>query len=170
MPESETPPAMHGMSYPGDLRGSARLRADELQELRVQVDSLRHESAMLQRERSKYVDLFRYAPDAYLVTDPAGVISEANLAAGALFRAEPSSLAGRSLIALVTQQDARHCESFLETLKRLDGPDAETAARVVLRIRPRGHSVFVVFARVTVVAGDGPEPVALRWTLRSFSG
>jgi PAS domain S-box-containing protein len=157
------------MTYLGELRGSARPDRDELEALRVQVDSLRHESAMLERERSKYIDLFEHAPDAYLVTDPDGVIHEANLAAGALFDVEPSLLAGRPLIDFVTRHDASSCASFLEKLRRFGAPGG-TAARVVLRVQPLGHSVFVVFARVTVVAGDGPRPIALRWTLRSFHG
>ncbi len=170
MPVSETPPAEHGMAYQGELRRSAPPHRDELEQLRLQVDSLRHESAVLERERSKYIDLFEHAPDAYLVTDPAGVICEANLAAGALFGAEPSSLTGRSLIAFVTQQDRDNCESFLQTLGRFDASGSGSVARVVLRMRSRGPSVFVVFARVTVVAGEGPRPIALRWTLRSFNG
>src|SRR5580698_1035831 len=85
-----------------DLIDEMTLRDEELRsttdELREQIDSLRRASALLERERSKYIDLFEQAPDAYIVTNMAGVIDEANLAAAALFRAEPSFLGGRTLI------------------------------------------------------------------------
>jgi PAS domain S-box-containing protein len=157
------------MTYLAELGRSAPVEREELDDLREQVHSLRHASARLERERSKYIDLFQHAPDAYLVTDAAGTIADANVAAGALFRAAPSSLVGRSFTAFVTQQDAATFGAFLQSLTGPDAAGSGRAARIVLRMRPRGHSVFVVFARVTAAAGEG-APVTLRWTLRCFNG
>ncbi len=173
MTASETPPVNHEMTFLAELGRSAPVEREELDDLRQQVHSLRRASARLERERSKYIDLFEHAPDAYLVTDPAGVVAEANVAAGALFRADPSSLVGRSLSAFVTQQDAANFDAFLRSMTVPDASSTERdrrAARIVLRMRPRGHSVFVVFARVTAAAGEAATPVALRWTLRCFNG
>jgi PAS domain-containing protein len=155
-----------------DLIDEMTVRDEELRsttdELREQIESLRRASALLERERSKYIDLFEQAPDAYIVTNMAGVIDEANLAAAALFRAEPSFLGGRTLITFVARQDTRSFRSFLHQLQALDPGRPAGPSRVVLRMRPRGHAVFVVFARVTLVAGDNGQPIALRWVLRQF--
>ena len=37
----------------------------------------------MEQERHRYQELFDAAPDAYLTTDPAGIVREANLAAAA---------------------------------------------------------------------------------------
>lgn len=46
-------------------------------ELREQVDAITRACALLERERTKYVDLFTHAPDAYVVTDLMGVAHRA---------------------------------------------------------------------------------------------
>jgi hypothetical protein len=62
------------------------------------------EFEQLALERNRYFDLFDLAPDAYLVTDPYGIIMEANAAAAALLGASAfgpgasaASLRGRAL-------------------------------------------------------------------------
>ncbi|HXQ76880.1 MAG TPA: hypothetical protein VN797_01670, partial [Gemmatimonadaceae bacterium] len=56
-----------------------------LEELNVADEELRHQNEELarsrdeiDRERAKYLELFEFAPDPYLVTDSTGVIHEAN--------------------------------------------------------------------------------------------
>src|SRR5712671_1163006 len=55
------------------------------------------EVEQLTLERDRYADLFELAPDAYLVTDPYGIIMEVNAAATRLFGACAASLRGRAL-------------------------------------------------------------------------
>src|SRR4051812_31565034 len=64
--------------------------ADE--ELRQQNDELIAHREALESERYRYVDLFEFAPDGYLVTDLFGVVREANRAAGSLLNIEPRFL------------------------------------------------------------------------------
>ncbi|HEX4445399.1 MAG TPA: PAS domain-containing protein [Polyangiaceae bacterium] len=135
-------------------------------ELREQVEAMKRAAALLERERSKYIQLFAHAPDAYIVTNLAGVIDEANIAAAGLFRTEPSLLANRGLITFVARQDTRTFRSFLQRLQTADPARAEGPHRAVLRMRPRGQAVFVVSLRVSVVSSDNGRPLALRWVLR----
>src|SRR3954470_7412668 len=72
-----------------------------LEELRVVDEELRQQneelvSAHLQVEieRQRYQDLFQLAPDAYLVTDLMGIITEANLSSSRLLGVTPQFLAG----------------------------------------------------------------------------
>jgi PAS domain-containing protein len=54
------------------------------------------EVEQLTLERDHYFDLFDLAPDAYFVTDPYGIIMEANAAATRLLGACSASLRGRA--------------------------------------------------------------------------
>jgi signal transduction histidine kinase len=164
----------NGAGRPGeiDLASEVAFRDAELKatadELGEQLDSLRRAAALLERERSKYLDLFEHAPEPYIVTNLAGVIDEANIAAGALFRTEPGFLAGRPLITFIARGDTRAFRAFLGELQTVDPGHARTPRDVTLRMRPRGQPVFVVFARATPVIGGSGKPVALRWMLRQF--
>ncbi len=155
-----------------DLIEELNVRDEELRavadELREQVESMRHAATLLERERSKYLSLFVDAPEAYLVTNLGGVIEEANLAASGLFRAEPGGLAGRPLVSYVARRDTRAFRRLLHEL--LDArPAPQEPLRAVLRMRPRGQAVFVVSVSVVAVMNDGGSAVALRWVLRDAS-
>jgi PAS domain S-box-containing protein len=146
-------------------RDFAAEREEELalaaEELRVQQDQLELACELLERERAKYMDLFEQSPDAYVATDTGGSITNANLAAGALFGVEPSLLVGKPLISFVARQDTR---AFREQLRELKGePDVRS---MTLRMRPRGGGVFVVAFCVRVVRGLRGRPMAFRCTLR----
>src|SRR4051794_37991270 len=49
--------------------------------LRQQNEELEQTHAAVEAERLRYEELFQFAPDGYLVTDPEGIIREANQAA-----------------------------------------------------------------------------------------
>lgn len=51
----------------------------------------------LAREKERYADFFRYAPDALVITDAAGRVREANQAALELLDAAPEELVSRPL-------------------------------------------------------------------------
>src|SRR5579884_2055771 len=92
-----------------DIVDALRARDEQLSavvdELRTHIETLTRAVALLEREHSKYVDLFAHAPDAYVVTDMHGNTEDANVAAGALFGVEPRFFVGRLLIAFVARQD-----------------------------------------------------------------
>ena len=155
-----------------ELVEEMKVRDEELRatadELGQQLDSVRHAAALLERERSKYMDLFEHAPDAYIVTNLAGTIEEANVAAGILFDAEARFLRGRSMITFVARGDTDTFRSLLRRLQTLDQSSARDTVRAVLRMRPRGQPVFVAFAHVGILCGANDRPLALRWVLRRF--
>ena len=77
---------------------------DELQIQRELLDTTRRE---LEAEREQLRELFRLAPEPFLVTDPAGVIQEANRAAAELLREPEGALAGRALASSCPSRAAR---------------------------------------------------------------
>lgn len=152
-----------------DLLDELMARDEELaavdDELRSQVASLEHACALLERERGKYLDLFVNAPDAYIVTDLAGITQEANLRAAGMFSVAPPFLAGRPLIGFVARQDTRVFRSLLKDMGAADG----AVRSATIRMRPRGQMPFVVAARVAVVRSSSGLPIAARWSLRQLS-
>ena len=154
------------------LMEELRVRDEELRatvdELAEQLDSVRQAASLLERERAKYVDLFEHAPDAYIVTNLAGVIEEANVAAGTLFRAEAPFLRGRSLVTFVARGDTDTFRSLLDRLQTVDPADSREPLRIALRMRPRGQPVFVAYIHVGVLPAGNGRPLVLRWVLRRF--
>jgi PAS domain-containing protein len=66
--------------------GAAREELESsLEEIEVLWEELRTQAEHLARERQRYAEFFEYAPEAYLFTDAAGAIREANRAAAELF-------------------------------------------------------------------------------------
>lgn len=63
-----------------------------LEELKTAEEDLRQQNIYLEQERQKYQDLFNFAPDGYLVTDPSGVIKSANQAISHLLGIPQASL------------------------------------------------------------------------------
>lgn len=72
------------------------------EELCQQDESLQSAYLTIESERQRYLELFNSAPDGYLVTDPVGVVREANLAASDLLR---SGLIGMPISAFFDEGD-----------------------------------------------------------------
>ena len=74
---------LRALAGPPSAEDLGRLRALELalEELNVLWEDLKAHSDRLTTEGKRYADLFEFAPDAYVATDPYGTILEANRAA-----------------------------------------------------------------------------------------
>ena len=112
-----------------------------------------------------YQELFEFAFDGQLVTDPHGVILDANQAAAALFRCPKEFLMGKPLGVLVAAADRA---TFYNHLLRL--PSTSTT---LLDVRVGGirASRANVVAMVAPAAGEaGGRPATYRWVLRDVTG
>jgi len=139
-----------------------RMAIEELyvaeEELRLQHEELLGVRAELEDQRRGYEELFQLAPDAYLVTNPLGIVREANRAAAELLGIESQFLIGKPLATYVDADDPRRpaCPGqrlrLLRTRGRLvDPPRGQNRRgdrRVALRLggprRPQragGHSL-----------------------------
>jgi PAS domain S-box-containing protein len=134
------------------------------EELRQQSDELAASAAEVEVQHARYQELFELAPDAYLVTDAAGVVQEANRAAAVLFHIPRGFLGGKPLVVFVDPEARRVFR---------DGIDRVCAAGVVehweMQLRPRyGRSVHVSVA--ATCSRDARGNVAtIRWILRDIS-
>src|SRR5262249_5497358 len=131
---------------------------------RTQNEHLLEAREALEAERQRYHDLFEFAPDAYLLTDPQGRIQEANRAAGELLRTRPHQLTGKPLIVFIPLDERRAFRERLEALSR-EGARQEWETRLMTRrLSPLDVSVTVAPAS----AGGGPV-AGLRWLLRDVT-
>jgi PAS domain S-box-containing protein len=95
-----------------------------LEELRVGWENLQAQSEQAAQEREHYVELFRLAPDAYVVTDMSGNVSEVNVAAQQLLRFTPLNIVKRPLELFVARE---HRYAFRTQLSTMLSSGARTA-------------------------------------------
>src|SRR5689334_6778598 len=88
-----------------DLNDALEELSTAEEELRAQNEQLAAAQQVIIAERQKYQELFNFAPDGYLVTDSAGVIREANLAAARLLERPRRYLPGKPVRVLVHIED-----------------------------------------------------------------
>lgn len=136
--------------------------ADE--ELRKKNDELIIARLQLEAERLRYLELFEFAPDGYLVTDENGKILETNIAACALFNRTPEFLAGKPLAALVDSEDRQNFYSRFRHLKQLTGRQIWT-----LRLKPKERPAFDASLTVAAANPNGGKPGNFRWLIRDIS-
>lgn len=108
----------------------------------------------------RYADLFLHAPDAYVVTDRDGVVSEVNNAAGRLLARTHDDHAGRPLAAFFAAGDSGAIRAAVSALGRGEQP-----ATLALRVRRRGG----IDVPVTAVANpivERDRTVGTRWLIR----
>ncbi len=142
-----------------------------LEELRVAEEEMRAQNEMLadaqettQEWRLHYQDLFDAAPDAYLVTDLLGVISEANLSAQRLLGLSLRFLVGKPLAGFVPAGNRQEFRTLMLNLSRdPDGREHE------LMLLPRKQAPVSVSATVTVIEARGSRPTGLRWLIRDVT-
>lgn len=116
----------------------------------------------IEREHERYRDFFEFAPDAFLVTDSAGVIVEANRAASELFEIQRRFLVGKPLVSFVAPHERRR---FRRDLAALASTRAVQERQYELMPREGPPRV----AEISVVYGfDDGEP-ALRWVIRDVT-
>jgi PAS domain S-box-containing protein len=137
------------------------------EELRVQNETLAEANAAAAAERNQYQDLFEFAPNGYLVTDPEGVVLESNRAARELLQAPgPWYFPGKPLSVFVRKEDRELLHRQLTALQR-----GEPAWNQTLRFQPRTVGAEPLVMEVSVVPFRDVETrqPRLRWQLRDVT-
>lgn len=131
------------------------------EELHQQEEELLAAQRVTEAERQRYQELFDFAPDGYLVTDPAGVIQQVNRVAVALLNVSSAFLVNKPLIGFVAPPERKAFRAQLVHLRQ-----AERMEEWEVRIKPRGGAPFA--ASLTVAAARDPKGrvVSLYWLLR----
>lgn len=132
--------------------------------LRQKNEALRAARDALDEERRRYRELFDFAPDGYLVTDPNGVIQEANRAAAILLQVRQDRLAGKPVVLFVAQEDCKRLASLLAKVAK-----RERVQEREVRLAPREGKPFLASVTLAAVRDAQGELTGLRWLIRDVS-
>jgi diguanylate cyclase (GGDEF)-like protein/PAS domain S-box-containing protein len=154
----------------GVSQGTENLRAaiEELyvaeEELRLEHEELLAARAELEDQRRRYEELFQLAPDAYIVTNPLGIVREVNRAAAALIGVEPRFLLGKPLMTFVDSEDRPDLRALINTFG-----SASRVADWSLGIVPRNGTPMAVSASASAARDGRGELVGIRWIFRDVT-
>jgi len=151
-----------------DSTEDLRMAIEELyvaeEELRLQHEELLGVRAELEDQRRRYEELFQLAPDAYLVTNPLGIVREANRAAAELLGIESRFLVGKPFATFVDAED----RADLRALVNEFGTAAQVDDWSLRLVRRTGAPITVSLSASAARDGRG-ELAGIRWIIRDMS-
>ena len=134
------------------------------EELRAQNEELVTAHLDIEIERQRYQELFDLAPDAYVVTNLAGIIDEANLSASRLLGIAREFLIGKALAAYIATEDRVRFRSLLNTRDR-----AGSSRPLAFRIRARGGANLHAELTYSIIDDHRGTPTGFRWIIRDVT-
>lgn len=153
------------------LRESLNELSNTLQELQCALEEMHSKNEelainqmLLESERQRYQELFDFTPHAYLVTDVAGVIAEANQAAQRLFGVRCDRLIGKPLIVFLSDTERRIFHNYLIQLER-----SKTTQEWKLEIKPRNKQPLPAACIAVPILNIDGNVMGLRWQIQDIS-
>ncbi|MEA5572004.1 ATP-binding protein [Calothrix sp. UHCC 0171] len=135
-----------------------------LEELNVQYEELVQTRQELELERQRYWELFEFAPDAYIVTDTAGVIQQANQFTAGFFGIRKEFLVGKPLVVFISKAERKAFHDKLNhTAELLQHRHWQ------VEITPRRGEAFPAAIAVTAVYDIQRQIIGWRWLLRDLT-
>lgn len=135
-----------------------------VEELRLQNEELAAVRQVVEAERQCYQELFEFAPNGYLVTDPNAVILDANQAAADLLNCSQNRLVGKPLVVFLTGESLRNFHSKLSQLQ-----SAKEAKEWEVQIQPWRGASFPAAFKVAAVRNSQEQIIGLRWLLEDIT-
>lgn len=142
-----------------------------LQELQVAAESLRQEKQQLAlsldaeaAECQRYQELFKFAPDGYLVTTKDGTITQANQTVAQLLNIPPERLITKPLVVFVDPQERRDFYAKLSQLQK-----GESLKNWQIQLQRWRGAFFNVSCTVTPIQDNENHVVGLRWQLQDLT-
>jgi len=135
-------------------------------ELLEQNEEMASSRQTLEEERSRYQELFDFAPDGYLVTDTEGIILDANSAATKLFNISRSLLIGKPLAIFVRREDHLNFRIRMAEIKKRVVVESDHWELIMLSGKRTTFPVSITVGKVIASRGGTAE---LRWLLRDIT-
>ncbi|MFB2937040.1 PAS domain S-box protein [Aerosakkonemataceae cyanobacterium BLCC-F154] len=135
-----------------------------LEEMNLKNDQLAVNQMLLEGERQRYQELFDFTPHAYLVTDGAGVISEANQAAEKLLGVRCDRLIGKPLIVFLSETERRNFLTHLNQLRT-----NKLTQEWELKIKPRNKQPLPAACIAVPILNAYGNLIGLRWQIQDIS-
>ncbi|MDF5717848.1 MAG: ATP-binding protein [Rhizonema sp. NSF051] len=134
------------------------------EELRVQNDELVVARGLVEQERQRYMDLFDFAPDGYLVTDADGTILEANRAAAHQLQVSKKFLQCKPLVNFIPLEERQAFRTQLLQLR-----DKEGLCEWEICMVARDGNKFDCSLSVTTVQDLQGNSIGWRWLMRNIT-
>lgn len=154
------------------IRQATEALSNSLEELHVSQEELHEQNkqlqeaqAQLEAERRRFVSLFNFAPDGYLVTDVQGVIREANRAAAELLDVEHDRLVGMPLAFFVSY--AEQIEIY-DLIRRFEAGKAVRSQRWETELQHHDDA-FPVSISVGPLRNRRGDVTRLLWLIRDIT-
>lgn len=143
-----------------------------MEELRVAEEELREQNERIltahyqvEEERRRYQQLFQFAPDAYLLTDLAGIVREANRSAAGLFGVDPQYMSGKAVVSFVALEDRPRIRAELGRWQSEPTPKS-----LDVRLKPRNGPPFDASITLSVARGGTRDTaIGFRWLIRDIT-
>lgn len=135
-----------------------------LEEMHLKNEELAVNQLLLESESQRYQELFDFTPHAYLVTDVAGVISEANQAAERLLGVRSDRLIGKPLIVFFSETERRNFHNYLTQLKT-----SKLTQEWELEIQPRNKQPLPAACIAVPILNAYGNVMGLRWQIQDIS-
>ena len=123
-------------------------------ELEMQNEELRKAQSELEESRSKYSDLYDFAPVGYFTFDKNGLILEANLTAAKELGVERSVLVNKPFRAYIVAEDREIFDHHLQKVFK-----SETRQTCEIRLKKKDGSVFYAQLESIAVSDSGGADV-----------
>lgn len=133
------------------------------EELLQQNEALATAQSQLELERQRYIELFEFAPDAYLVINQEGVIQEANRSACLLFNISHNYLISKPLAVFVPEAERPKFRCELNLLIEREHCEWHT------RLQPRNGEPFEAGVTANHVCNQRNEVLAVRLCVRDIT-
>ncbi|OYD99931.1 PAS domain-containing sensor histidine kinase [Nostoc sp. 'Peltigera membranacea cyanobiont' 232] len=171
--QSEQQKAQEDIELVTDVFKELYLALEEMQianeDLQQQNEELSSAQQSLIAQGQRYQELFEEVPDAYLVTDPKGVIQEANSAAHTLLNISKNFLLGKPLANFVLEKELIAFHLKLNHLRDRAAIPNWKMQEWEVNLRPRDKTSIMVAVKVAAIRNQQGNLVGLRWLLRDIS-
>jgi PAS domain S-box-containing protein len=115
-------------------------------------------------ERQRYQDLFDLAPDGYLVTDPMGVVQEANRVAMNWLNTPLEFLLNKPLYLFVAEEDRSAFDQHLRSLV-----DRRQSGELEARLQPVGRPPFPAVLTASPLRDGQGQIAGIRWLVHDIT-
>lgn len=107
-------------------------------ELEIQNEELRASQAQIEESRTRFVELYEFAPVGYATLDSNGLLLNVNLTLVSLLMYSRRYVLGKPLSSLVYREDKDTVFQFLHRLRQTSGQQ-----RCELRLKKNGGQIFL---------------------------
>jgi PAS domain S-box-containing protein len=147
-----------------ELKGTLEELQHTEEELRQQNQELENARHILEAQRQRYLDLFNFAPDGYLITNSSGIIQEANEAIALMFERDRHFLVGKPLAFFISPPERL---AFRTLLTQIDGNTQTYEFLLTLPYQP--GDTFPVVVRMRTITDSAGRAIGFRWLIRDIT-